>query len=78
VFSALWLVVMACAFLTLTGRAAVLSWKGDITGEDFLLILPPLGAVLAFVGLIAWTVRAGRPDEAYLRSWLADRLQVIG
>ncbi|MEU4217938.1 hypothetical protein [Actinoplanes sp. NPDC026623] len=78
VFSALWFTGVALAFLTLAGRAATLTWSGDVTGADLLLCLPPLGMMLVFAGLITWTTHSGRRDEAYLRAWLAERLQIGG
>jgi hypothetical protein len=74
-FSGLWLGLVGGAFLALVGRAVVLASRGEATAEAFLFCLMPLGMMLFFIGLTTWGIWAGRREAAYLRSWLADRLQ---
>ncbi|WP_143232932.1 hypothetical protein [Actinoplanes regularis] len=75
-FSALWLSFMCCIFLVLVIRVVTLALRGKAGGMDFLGCLVPLGFVLSFVGLTSWASYSGRGNAKYLRSWLAERLQV--
>ena len=62
VFSALWL---SCG----CGLVVALAGLGSV------LCLVPLGFVLLFAGLVAVGIKACRREDAYLRSWLVERLQ---
>jgi hypothetical protein len=77
VFSAIWLGAMSGAFLVIFPVIGVAVLAGD-PARDLLIGLAPLGFVAFFVGLTTWGERMGRRDEAYLRSWLADRLDIAG
>jgi len=74
-FSGLWLGGVGAIFLVLVIRAVAMARDGHATAEAFLVCLGPLGFVVFFIGLTTWGIRAGRREETYSRSWMADRLQ---
>ena len=71
VFSGVWVGMAFGIFLVATGFAVAAPWDP----KAFLVSLVPLGFVAFFVGLTALCIRLSRGEVAYLRSWLADRLQ---
>jgi hypothetical protein len=77
-FSAVWLGGVGLIFVVLVGHAITLTWAGDASAGVFLVCLAPVGFVLFFIGLTSFGIWAGRREEKYLRSWMADRLQAPG
>jgi hypothetical protein len=70
VFSAVWLGGVTLVLVGLLVSAVV-----ETNGVALLYCLLPLGFIAFFAGLTALGTRIGRGEAAYLRSWLAERLQ---
>lgn len=75
--SAVWLGGVLCAFVVLAALGVATVLMGDADGGLLLAALVPVGMTAFFVAIITWGIRAARPDETYLRSWAADRLQTV-
>lgn len=78
VFSGLWLGVVTCGFVACVASAVISAARGEATVEDALSCLVPLAMMVGFVAVSAAGTLVDRGEDAYLRSWLIDRLQAEG
>ncbi|MEU8657670.1 hypothetical protein [Actinoplanes philippinensis] len=77
IFSTVWLCGAGAAFVGLLAVGLDRALHGEVS-PALAACLVPLGFMASFVGITVLGVRWGRADEAYLRSWLADRLRTAG
>jgi hypothetical protein len=77
-FTAVWLTMVTLFLIGTTIGAAVLTAAGHVTADFVPMVLVPAGMLCLGGGLITGAGRAGWRDAAFLRGWLAERLQASG
>jgi hypothetical protein len=78
IFTAFWLTVVALFLVGAIIGSAVLVATGQGVASAVPMVLVPAGMLLLGGGLITRAGRAGWRDAAFLRGWLAERLQTPG
>jgi hypothetical protein len=78
VFTAVWLTFVTLFLIGGTIGFAVLVATGHVTAGDVPLVVIPAVMGSFGGGLVAVAGRAGWRDAAFLRGWLAERLQPSG